>query len=235
MILRNLKSIMFITACSLSAAFVAASAPAGEGEKGGHKDIALSAAGGDPYTLATCPVSGMGISATAPVVKKFSEREVRFCCERCPVKFAAEKDKYFATIDEKMIADQMPWYPLETCVISGGELGSMGEPVNIIHGNRLVRFCCDACIPKFKADPAAYLAKIDEAAIAGQSAEYPLQTCVVANDELGPLGVDLVVASRLVRFCCEECVSEFKKSPAGYLAKIDAAWKAKHPEMFEAK
>lgn len=60
-------------------------------------------------------------------------------------------------------------YPLKTCVVSGEELGSMGEDVSYIHKvagqpDREVRFCCKMCIARFKKDPAPYLAKIDAAA-----------------------------------------------------------------------
>jgi YHS domain-containing protein len=51
-------------------------------------------------------------------------------------------------------------YPLETCVVSGEKLGSMGEPFVITHEGTEVRFCCDSCLPKFKKDPAKYLAKL---------------------------------------------------------------------------
>ncbi|YCM44600.1 hypothetical protein V2O64_01015 [Verrucomicrobiaceae bacterium 227] len=51
-------------------------------------------------------------------------------------------------------------YPLDTCVVSGEELGSMGDPFVINHEGTEVRFCCDSCLPKFKKDPAKYLAKL---------------------------------------------------------------------------
>jgi len=51
-------------------------------------------------------------------------------------------------------------YPLDTCVVSGEKLGSMGEPFVITHEGTEVRFCCDGCLPKFKKDPAKYLAKL---------------------------------------------------------------------------
>lgn len=51
-------------------------------------------------------------------------------------------------------------YPLDTCVVSGEKLGSMGEPFVITHEGTEVRFCCDACLPKFEKDPAKYLAML---------------------------------------------------------------------------
>ena len=52
-------------------------------------------------------------------------------------------------------------YPLEMCVVSGAKLGSMGEPVEIVAGNTLVRFCCQSCVPTFKKNPSEFLSKIE--------------------------------------------------------------------------
>ena len=54
-------------------------------------------------------------------------------------------------------------YPLETCVVSGQKLGSMGEPHVIQHEGREIRMCCARCEPRFKRDPAKYLKVLDEA------------------------------------------------------------------------
>jgi hypothetical protein len=78
------------------------------------------------------------------------------------------------------------------------------------------------------ADQATWLAKA--------KADYPLTTCVVSGDELkeGSMGgpVDYIhkeagKPDRLVRFCCKDCVKDFKKDPAKYLKKIDEAAAAK--------
>lgn len=55
-------------------------------------------------------------------------------------------------------------YPLEDCIVSDEELGSMGEPIVIVHEGQEIKFCCDKCIPKFEKDPAKYLSKLDPAA-----------------------------------------------------------------------
>lgn len=65
-------------------------------------------------------------------------------------------------------------YPLTVCVVSGEDLGSMGDSVSYWHkeaGNpdREVRFCCRNCEGRFEANPAKYLAKLDTA-IAGVDA-----------------------------------------------------------------
>jgi len=54
-------------------------------------------------------------------------------------------------------------YPLGVCVVSGEELGSMGDPVVYYHEGVEVRFCCDACIPEFEEDPEKFIVKIEQA------------------------------------------------------------------------
>jgi len=72
--------------------------------------------------------------------------------------------------------DATSTYPLDTCVVSGEKLGGeMGAPIDYIYKeagkpDRLVRFCCKMCIPKFKKDPAKYLKLIDEAAASKKKA-----------------------------------------------------------------
>lgn len=51
-------------------------------------------------------------------------------------------------------------YPLETCLVSGKKLGSMGDPYVIVHEGQEIKFCCDGCEPSFKKDPAKFLAKL---------------------------------------------------------------------------
>ena len=183
----------------------------------------------DPYLLDTCPVSGQKLGSMGdPIVKTYDGREVKFCCAGCVGRFETEKDKYFAEIDKKMIEQQLPYYPLETCVVMDEELGSMGEPINHIYKNRLIRFCCKMCIKEFNENPKAYLEKIDKAIIEQQSEHYPLDTCAVMdNSKLGSMGepVQMVVASRLVQFCCAGCKPAFEKDPAKYIARLDKAWK----------
>jgi hypothetical protein len=53
-------------------------------------------------------------------------------------------------------------YPLDVCVVSGEELGSMGEPVVIVHEGRQIKFCCAECLPSFNKDPEKYLSKLSQ-------------------------------------------------------------------------
>jgi YHS domain-containing protein len=54
-------------------------------------------------------------------------------------------------------------YPIETCLVSGGKLGEMGDAVVINHEGQEIKFCCKTCVPKFKKDPAKYLQKLNHA------------------------------------------------------------------------
>lgn len=116
-------------------------------------------------------------------------------------------------------------YPLGICIVSGGKLGSMGDPVAYEYEGREIRFCCKGCVAQFEKNPAAYLEKLDEAIIAAQVEDYPLETCPVSGMKLGSMGdpVDHVYDNRLVRFCCAGCIPEFKKDPETYMEKLDAA------------
>lgn len=53
-------------------------------------------------------------------------------------------------------------YPLKTCVMSGEELGSMGDPIVVLVGDQQIKLCCDGCMDDLKADPAKALAKLKE-------------------------------------------------------------------------
>ena len=66
--------------------------------------------------------------------------------------------------EAKSAAVEKAAYPLDTCVVSGEKLDSMGKPYVITYEGREVRFCCDGCEEDFRKEPAKFLAKIDAAA-----------------------------------------------------------------------
>lgn len=74
--------------------------------------------------------------------------------------------------------------------------------------------------------------------LAKARSEYPTEKCLVSDEALaGDMGgpVDFVYKQagkpdRLVRFCCKDCVKDFKKDPAKYLSDLDAASAAKAPK-----
>jgi len=118
------------------------------------------------YPLDTCIISGNPLVEDGEDISVnyvYKNRLVRLCCTGCIKMFNKDAAAYLQKIDAAIVAKQRDRYPLETCVVAEGPLGSMGEPVEIIVGNRLVRFCCAGCKPKFEKNPAQYLAVIDAA------------------------------------------------------------------------
>ena len=211
---------------AFAAALLAALARSGAGED------SKPAFAGDPYPLATCPVSGEKLGAMGDaVVRSYDGREVRFCCGGCVGKFEKSRETYFAKIDEKIVKSQRELYPLKECVVSGRKLGAMGDPIQMVVHNRLFLLCCPGCKSKLTKDPAGFFGKLDAAVIKAQSADYPLETCLVSGKKLGAMGParELVVANRLVRLCCPGCVAKFRKDSVRYIEKLDAARKAKKP------
>lgn len=197
---------------------------------GEHGPRAEQEAWTDPYPLDTCPVSGQKLGSMGdPVVKKYDGREVRFCCPPCIERFEADKEAYWKKVDEKIIEDQMRFYPIETCVVSGEPLFDNGEDTatNLVYGNRLVRLCCPMCERDFKADPKKFIDKLNKAAADAQRPDYPMSECVVAGSGLGSMGepTEMVVAGRLLRFCCAGCEPSVKADPAKFIAAIDKAWR----------
>ena len=194
----------------------------------------------EPYALGICPISGQKLGSMGePVVKKYDEREVRFCCAGCVGKFETDLEASWKTVDEAIVKDQLRYYPLETCVVSGDPLIENGESIaiNTVYGNRLVRLCGKMCEREFKASPKVFIAELDKAAANAQRKDYPLTTCVVRGGELGSMGepAEMVVAGRLIRLCCAGCEDKVKADPTRLIAEIDKAWQAKGKDMTKAE
>ncbi|MFG0242300.1 MAG: hypothetical protein ACF8R9_05875 [Phycisphaerales bacterium JB054] len=114
------------------------------------------------YPMDNCPVGGPLGSMGEPIDFIYMNRLVRLCCGGCEKSLANEPAKYMAKLDKAYADAQRDAYPLDTCVVAGGKLGSMGEPVEIVAGTQVVRFCCKGCLPKFEADPQMYLSTLPQ-------------------------------------------------------------------------
>jgi hypothetical protein len=51
-------------------------------------------------------------------------------------------------------------YPLTTCLVTGNDLGSMGDEKVIIYEGQTIKFCCAPCETRFRKNPAKYLPKL---------------------------------------------------------------------------
>lgn len=128
--------------------------------------------------------------------------------EKAAAPAAAESGIDAKLAEAKLIAQQLPTYPLTICPVSHDSLEAMGKPLDLLHEGRLVRLCCKGCVKDFKKDPATtatILKSIDEGVIKAQKDSYPLHTCPVSGEELGGMGepLEVVHGTRLVRLCCK--------------------------------
>lgn len=186
------------------------------------------------YPLGLCPVSGNDLSVMdKPIEMFYGDRQVRFCTAKCPKEFKKSLSENLRKLDDAIIAQQKPRYPLDTCVVSGKALDGPGvDAVDFVYKNRLVRFCCKACIDQFKQDPGLFLDKLDSAVIAHAEKDYPLDRCVVSGDLLpvpGHKQIDAVVGYRLIRVCGEQCFSRVMRNPSRFFAILENAKEGKLP------
>ena len=118
-------------------------------------------------------------------------------------------------------------YPLKNDVVSGELLGDKWLVERA--AGREVRFASIETADKFKAGGEEMQKKMDDQIIAATKGSYAVKTCVVSDEDLGGMGDPIMYVHRptnqLVEFCCPSCVKKFKKDPAPYLAKVDAATK----------
>lgn len=173
------------------------------------------------YPLTTCVVSGEPLGADA-VTFEAGGRTFRTCCPKCQPKVEKEPATFAKKLDEALVKAQLPNYPLDTCVISGKKLGSMGDPVQLVLDGTLVQLCCDGCTKRATAKAGEMAQKVRDAAFAAQGKTYPLGECVVSGEKLGKDAVAVMFGTKLVRFCCEKCVAKFEKDPAAFLPKLNA-------------
>ena len=56
---------------------------------------------------------------------------------------------------------------------------------------------------------------------------YPLDYCLVSGDKIGEMGKPVVTNyhGQEIKFCCPDCVKDFKKDPAKYIKKLQDAEK----------
>lgn len=112
-----------------------------------------------PYPLKNC-ITCDGEMGPRPVILVDGGYEFKLCCPHCAEDFKKDPKAHHAKLKEAIIKEQLPSYPLKTCVVSGEKLGEMGKVIDYVYKGRLVRFCCNHCIKDFEKDPEKYLAKI---------------------------------------------------------------------------
>lgn len=137
-----------------------------------------------------------------------------------------------AATEDRASPPAHPWistdaYPLDTCIVSGRALGE--EVIRVEAAGRTFKFCSVGCLEKLAKDPESCARKLDQAAIALQLPDYPLERCPISGKELGATvkPVDVVLDGHLVRLCSEACTKAAVARKVQIVADIEAAATAK--------
>ena len=98
-----------------------------------------------------------------PVSLIHDNRLVQFCCKGCVKKFKADPAKHLSTLNDAIIKKEKPKYSFKQCMISNEPFGGdMGDPIDVVVGNRYFKVCCKGCIKSLKKEPTKYLNMLDE-------------------------------------------------------------------------
>ena len=131
------------------------------------KDAAVIKAQGANYPLDVCAVSGKPLGSMGePLSLVLDNTLVKLCCKGCVKKATANKTDIAAKIQDAAFAKQTAAYTAKTCPVSKHELDA--DAVSVMHGNTLVKLCCEDCMTKFKATPNAFAAKVAETKAKGE-------------------------------------------------------------------
>ena len=111
------------------------------------------------YPLDTCIMSGekLGDKSVDAVI---NNRYVKFCCADCVDSFKKDVAANMKKLDAAGIEKQKAAYTAKKCPVSGEELGSMGDPLNVVIANQMVSLCCKGCEKKLRTEPAKYVAMV---------------------------------------------------------------------------
>ncbi len=113
-----------------------------------------------------CPVTGKPLGSMGdPVAVDVNGQRLYVCCAGCvntvkanPAKFAAGRPEI--TVTSATEADTALIKRQATCPVMDEPLGSMGQPIKVMVGDKPIFLCCKGCIKKIQAEPAKYLAMV---------------------------------------------------------------------------
>lgn len=111
------------------------------------------------YPFDTCLVmDGEPLVEDEVVDHVYQSRLFRFCCEGCVDGFVEDPAAYQAKVDAALIKKQSADYPVTDCLVKGKPMGD--NPVDLLYGTTLLKFCCKGCVKTFHADPKKFLGKL---------------------------------------------------------------------------
>ena len=182
----------------------------------------------DPYPLTICVILDAPIYEWAEIFD-VGDREIRVCCEECLEAFEGSLDIWIGVVDERIVQQEIPYYPLTTCVVDGKPLEG-SEELDLVFRNRLFRLCSGRCRETLDKQPAKYFGLLNQAVIEKQKPHYPLATCIVSGEPLEKDAVDHVVGNQLVRLAGPEQLEKFDENAGQYLDELRKAAKTKPAE-----
>ena len=119
---------------------------------------------------------------------------------------------------QQMTHDQLRIAVQKICPVSGGKLGSMGDPVKAKIGQEDVFLCCEACMNR-------KVSKDRWAAIHANIAKAQAK-CPVMNKPLPENPKGTIVEGQIVYICCPSCDKKIEADPKTYLQKVDSLYTA---------
>lgn len=99
----------------------------------------------------------------------------------------------------------------------------MGEPVNLavstVTPDGPVFFCCQACVPKYQANPSKYAAKV-AAQRSSLAQRHRVQVTCPVSKEVADQKISIERDGKKVFFCCKGCVGKYQANPAQYASAL---------------
>jgi len=109
--------------------------------------------------------------------------------------------------------DQLRAAVQEICPVSGGKLGSMGEPIKVKVGKETVFMCCKGCL-KQKIKP-EHWATIHTNFAKAQG------ICPVMKHDLPKKPKWTIIEGQIIYVCCPPCTKKIAADPQTYLRAVD--------------
>jgi len=117
------------------------------------------------------------------------------------------------TSQEQQRRDQLRAAVQDICPVTGGKLGSMGDPIKVQVGQETVFLCCKGCL-KQKIKP-EHWATIHANVAKAQG------ICPVMKHDLPKTPKWTIVEGQIVYVCCPPCTKKIAADPQTYLRAID--------------
>jgi hypothetical protein len=170
-----------------------------------------------------CPIMEQPVDATmkSTVV---NGQQVFVCCPPCIPKIQADAEgaltkvnAYYVSFiakERQAASDKIHASAQGICPVSGGKLGSMGDPIKVKVGDEEVAFlCCKGCVGK---QINAEHWKIIQTNLATAQ-----KICPVMEQPVDATMKSTVVLGRKIFVCCPPCIPKIEADPTGFVAKLN--------------